>query len=66
MLWDATLDFPDVVSREWFISQDSFYNKYPRAMTPKIYKITGMELDEHSVDFRPLIREGDKIIVGRQ
>lgn len=32
---------------EWYTSRDPFFNRFPRARTPKIYKITRAELDAH-------------------
>jgi len=37
-------------SKEWYSSVDPFFNRYPRSITPKIYKITRTELDEHLSD----------------
>lgn len=32
---------------EWYTSRDPFFNRFPHARTPKIYKITRAELDAH-------------------
>jgi len=37
-------------SMAWYGSIDPFFNKYPRSKTPKIYKVTKTELDEHLAD----------------
>jgi len=31
----------------WYVSMDPFFNKYPRSRTPKVYKISREEIDEH-------------------
>lgn len=36
-----------ITDMKWYISQDPFFNRYPRAHTPKIYRITEDELSEH-------------------
>ena len=46
-----------VAKMEWFESRDPFFNRFPRAHTPKIYRVTKEELAEHlpdSVTFRDL------------
>ena len=39
---------------EWYGSIDPFFNRFPRANTPKIYKITEEELSEHLRESVPL------------
>lgn len=48
---------------QWFLSRDTFFNKYPKSVTPKIYKITESELAEHLREAVPLICDGKKIRV---
>lgn len=43
-----------VSKMEWYVSLDPFFNRFPRANTPKIYKITDEELTEHLKDSVPL------------
>ncbi|MCQ2182540.1 MAG: SprT-like domain-containing protein [Bacteroidales bacterium] len=40
----------NISGMEWYASRDPFFNRYPRANTPKIYKITKEELSEHLQD----------------
>ncbi|MBQ0005923.1 MAG: SprT-like domain-containing protein [Alistipes sp.] len=35
---------------EWYVSLDSFFNRFPRSRTPKIYRITADELSERLKD----------------
>ena len=44
---------------EWYTSKDAFFNRFPRARTPKIYKITRDELDSHLADARVCRQESD-------
>lgn len=46
---------------EWYGSIDPFFNRFPRANTPKIYKITKEELSEHLRESVPLKCDGHTI-----
>ena len=46
---------------EWYGSTDPFFNRFPRSNTPKIYKITAEELDEHLRESVPLRCDGHTI-----
>ena len=48
-------------SLEWYGSIDPFFNRYPRSIKPRIYKITRAELDEHLKDSTPLKCDGHTI-----
>ena len=43
---------------EWYGSIDPFFNRFPRANTPKIYKITEEELSEHLRESVPMKCDG--------
>ncbi len=45
---------PSVTNCTWYITDDPFFNRYPRSLTPKIYRITQSELDEHLHNAKPL------------
>ena len=45
-------------SLEWYASSDPFFNRYPRSIKPRIYKITRAELDEHLKNSTPLKCDG--------
>lgn len=36
-----------ITGMEWHISMDPFFNRFPRAHTPKIYRISAGDLEEH-------------------
>jgi len=65
LLWDLMPKFPNVVKTEWLISYDPYFNRFPRALTPKIYRIKPEELDTHIKNASPLIKQASRIIVGR-
>ena len=35
---------------EWFVSRDPFFTRFPRARTPKIYRISQQDLAQHLAD----------------
>lgn len=65
LLWDQLRRFPKVISTQWYVSQDAFFNRYPRSQTPKIYRINDNDLEIHLKDAKPLIRKDGKIYVGK-
>lgn len=40
--------------KKWYTSRDTFFNRFPRARTPKVYKITEAELSEHLAELDEL------------
>lgn len=51
-----------ITKMEWYGSLDPFFNRFPRARTPKIYKITADELEEHLQQAVPLTCNGRTIV----
>ena len=64
-LWEVMPTFPSVKATEWYATTDPYFNRFPRALTPKIYRIAQKELDEHLSGARPLVRQGGRIFVKR-
>lgn len=64
-LWEQMKSFPDVVEQHWYASTDPFWNRYPRAVTPKIYRIPFDELEEHLKDAQELENTGKTIRIKR-
>ena len=64
-LWDAMPMFPHVVETCWYATYDPFFNRYPRALVPKIYRISPDELTAHLKDVQPIIRKGSRIYWGK-
>jgi len=60
-LWDFMPHLKIVKSIQWYASTDPYFNRYPRALTPKIYPVPTDELQAHLRDAKPLIREGNTI-----
>lgn len=58
-LWEQLPLTPNVVSCTWFISDNPFFNKFPRSITIKIYRITQAELNENLTDAQPLEKHGN-------
>lgn len=63
MLWDELPKMPKVVECNWYVSTDPFFNRYPRASSLKIYRISRDELELHNDDFKKLVRNGDNISI---
>lgn len=64
-LWDEIPKLPRVVECKWYSSTDPFFNRFRRSSTIKIYAISRQEMEEHTKDAKPLIREGDTIKVSK-
>lgn len=44
----------DIVSREWYISDDLYFNRFPHSRLPRIYKITTSDFREHIASAVPV------------
>lgn len=64
-LWDEIPKFPKVVECNWYITNDPYFNRYPRAKTLKIYSIPHDDLEEHMKGAQPLVKSGNSIRVKR-
>jgi len=42
----------------WYGSMDPFFNRYPRSKTPKVYKISQQEVEEHLSGAQKMICDG--------
>lgn len=60
-LWDMMPAFPHVTETHWYATYDPFFNRYPRTLTPKIYRISPDDLTTHLKDARPIRREGSTL-----
>ena len=63
LLWDQIPTIPEIVSQTWYVSYDPYFNRFPRALTPKVYCISPSDLDLHLKAARPLVRQGRKIFI---
>lgn len=66
MLWDKMKRFPKVTDTRWYLSKDPFFNRFPRSLTPKIYRISDSDLETHLKDAKSLIQQEGKIFVGKR
>ena len=62
-LWDQIPRIPEIVSQTWYVSYDPYFNRFPRVLTPKVYRINASDLDIHLKAARPLVRQGRKIFI---
>lgn len=62
-LWDEMAKMPDAAEQKWVTTTDPFFNRIPRAVTPKVYLIPADELEEHLQDAQELVRRGNNIMV---
>lgn len=53
-LRDTLPSIPNVTDCTWYITQNPFFNRFPRAMTPKIYVVAQAELEENLKDALPM------------
>lgn len=60
-MWDVMKRFPGVKRQKWVVTVDPFFNRFPRAMTPKIYPLPESELNEHLKGAVELVRNGNRI-----
>ena len=63
LLWDQIPRIPEIVSQTWYVSYDPYFNRFPRALMPKVYRISASDLDIHLKAARPLVRQGRKIFI---
>lgn len=62
-LWKSIPKIPQVLSTEWYMSQDPYFNRYPRSVKTKLYKITIEELKKHLQTAHPIVLKetGNKV-----
>lgn len=60
-LWDLLPQRLDVTRCTWYISNNAFFNRFPRSITPQIYRITQEEVTMNLADARPLVRHGNTV-----
>lgn len=53
-LRDMLPTIPNVTDCTWYITQNPFFNSFPRSMTPKIYIVTEAELEKSLKDAIPM------------
>ena len=63
--WGQLPTLPDVVECSWYLSTDSYLNRYPHPRTPKIYAIPPEILCKIIAAANPLIRQDGRIFPAR-
>lgn len=61
-LWDDMPRQRDVAECRWYLTRDPYFNRYPRANTPKLYLIGYDELEAHLKGATRLLRQGNNIV----
>ena len=64
-LWDQLPRVPEIAECKWYVSTDPYFNRFPRAISLKVYPIPSDELKAHLIGARPLERSGKTIRVTR-
>lgn len=64
-LWDHLPQIPDIMATQWYSTTDSYFNRFPRSRTLRVYKISPADLQQHLKGALPLKREGNTIRVDR-
>ena len=64
-LWDAMPTFPHVMKTRWYATYDPYFNRYPRTLTPKIYRINPDDLAAHLKDARPIHQKNSTLYYGK-
>lgn len=65
-LWDTFASASRIEEFHWFVTADPYFNRIPRARTPKFYALPAEELRPHLKEVNLLIREGQRIISGKK
>lgn len=61
MLWRALAAFPGIVECRWYVTYNSFFNRFRRSLKPKIYLVDKDELERNIFDATPLVLDGRTI-----
>ena len=63
--WDKLPRLPLVDKCEWFTTFNPYFNRYKRSQSIRLYEFSQESIDEHLADAKPLVREGNTIMVAR-
>jgi predicted SprT family Zn-dependent metalloprotease len=64
--WDALQRVPRIAEQKWYVSRNPYFNRFPRVQTLKTYRVTQAELEELLKTAKPLVRQGDTIMIAKQ
>ena len=62
-LWDQLPSIPEIAECKWYVSTDPYFNRFPRAISLKVYPIPSDEINAHLSGAQPLERHGNTIRV---
>lgn len=60
-LWDEIERIPMVKEFRWWLTMDTFFNRFPRSRTLKFYVVSAAEVHSHLADAKRLVRQEGKI-----
>ena len=66
MLWQRLPLLPEVLSTQWYLSTNIYFNRFRRSRTVKVYLADPVALRQHLADALPLVRENGRIFVRRK
>ena len=46
---------------KWVVTNDPYFNRFPKTTKPGIYFVPSEELEEHLMDAKELIKQGNSI-----
>lgn len=64
--WDSMQNVQRVADHKWYVTTNPYFNRFPRTMTLKSYRISKADMDAQLADAKPLIRNGNTISVARR
>lgn len=64
-LWDAIPNIPQMAEWKWFLSTDSYFNRFPKTTKSGIIFVPSEELEEHLKDAKELVKQGNSIRIKR-
>ncbi|NLV52401.1 MAG: SprT family zinc-dependent metalloprotease [Bacteroidales bacterium] len=61
LLWTTLENLPEVESFHWYITTDPFFNRFPRSLTLRLYKVAEEDIKEHLQGAVRLVKQGNVI-----
>lgn len=62
-LWDLVTKIPGVTDHRWFVTKNTYFNRFRRSTIPKAYIVDKEELERNMADAIPLARAGNTLLV---
>lgn len=64
-LWDMVSEHPSILSWNWYLSHNPYFNRFRKSLKLKFYIISKNDIELQLKDALPLQREGNKIKIRR-